>query len=117
MHKDKEVRDRLRKVWDLTYYQKKRKLVDEAFGRECYFCHKSDGKVINIHRKDGKPHKKIKEMSLDDIKDLVANHKDEYVAVCSLCHTAVHWCMKVLGLTWNELLSRVAIVGLFGVKT
>ncbi len=100
-YKDKEELRRHKKDWDMTYYQKKRKLIDEAFGKECHVCHKSENKVICIHKKDGQPHKKLKQMNLADIRYLIENNKDEYVALCALCHTSVHWCMVRLGLRWD----------------
>jgi len=106
MYKDNEARKQMAKKTYLTYYQKKRKLVDVAFGRKCYFCHKSENKVICIHRKDGQPHRKLKAMNLADIRDLIENHKDEYVAVCQLCHTSVHWCMNNLGMGWKDIVIR-----------
>jgi len=103
MYKDVEARKQMAKKTYLTYYQKKRKLIDEVFGKECHVCHKSENKVICIHKKDGQPHKKLKQMNLADIRYLIENNKDEYVALCALCHTSAHWCMNNLGMNWEDI--------------
>jgi hypothetical protein len=60
-----------------------------------------------IHRKDGKKHKLFSNMSWVEIKKEVKEHKDEYVRVCGICHNGIHWIMKYLGLTWQEIINKL----------
>lgn len=86
---------------------KKREFIDEMYGEECFFC--GHQKVGIIHKKDGIPHQRLILMGWDALHDLKANHKEEYVRLCGLCHAGVHWCMKRLSLTWEDIVERDTI--------
>ena len=79
----------------------KREVLLSKIGDECLICKFKDR--ITIHRKDGNNHKDFRDMSWDEINDIVTTDKNKYVSVCYKCHKNIHWCMKYLGMTWNEI--------------
>lgn len=83
------------------YQQEKKQYLISIFGDRCKICGKIG--VMIIHRKDGKPHKKIYNMSWEELKTEIENHKDEYVRVCGICHSGIHWAMKYLSLEWDNI--------------
>jgi len=84
------------------YRLHKRKIIEDVFGKKCIFC--GHEKVMIIHRKDGKKHKIFSEMGLKELYSEIAEHKNEYVRVCGVCHKAVHWIMKWFGMTWEKII-------------
>lgn len=83
----------------------KRNTLLLTFGKFCKFCEYENR--ITIHRKDGTPHKDFRAMSWKDVNDLINNEKNEYVSVCFLCHQHVHWCMSMLGMSWDDICERL----------
>lgn len=77
-----------------AYYKKRREEALELLGRVCLSC-KWEGKVY-FHKKDGQPHGKHTAL-------LVLKNPEQFVILCHHCHEAVHWVMKHLGLTWDEI--------------
>ncbi len=86
---DKRYRDKVRKV---------KQEFHEKVGNACFFC--DSIKTLSCHRKDGKTHKKLDNLSMQQIKK--ENPKD-YARLCFRCHFGIHWTMKQLGLTWEEI--------------
>lgn len=86
--------------YNLKYNKLKKDIIDNLFGKTCFFC---GDKVKIIHRKDGMPHKKINAMSINELNNI---NKDDYVRVCRLCHRGIHWTMKYLNLSWEEICSK-----------
>ena len=81
----------------------KNKLMIETFGNMCHFCNfkpEKKGQYTIIHRKDGKKHKLSGLWNIQDLKNMNPN---EYICLCGRCHGGVHWCMKYLGMTWEEI--------------
>ena len=68
---------------------RKRALLDDAYGSGCMRC----GAVneLAMHRLDTMPHKKFAAMSIDELEDIIENHKDDYVRLCHSCHKKIHW--------------------------
>jgi len=86
------------------YRAKKRKMLEDAFGKQCFFCNISYTTLMKIHRKDGTNHKELPQMGLKELKREIEANRDKYVLLCGLCHRSVHWCMKYLGMTWEDIL-------------
>ena len=90
-------------------YQRERrarmsKLRDELLGTKCFFC--GGDKCLQSHRKDGEPHKTdTLYFNPDTLKQ--EEFAEDFVRLCMHCHRGVHWCMKWLGYTWDNLLSHV----------
>lgn len=80
-----------RKAW----YEERQEQIKDAFENECYFC--DAFKKLLIHRKDGQPH--VWGASLDVLRNI-----NDYTLLCCYCHTGIHWCMKHLGFTWDDVL-------------
>jgi len=77
------------------------KLRKELFGEECYFCGPiPKGKNKVIHRKDGNPHPRE---ALWRWKFLLQMNPNEWVMVCQKHHRYVHWAMKYLGMSWDDI--------------
>jgi hypothetical protein len=79
----------------------KRELMLSVFGNICTICNFE--KRITIHRKDGKTHTDFGEMSWEEINNVITNERNEYISVCYKCHNHVHWCMRILGMSWNDI--------------
>lgn len=58
---------------------------------------------MTVHRKDGKKHKKLSDMSLKELRNLIKKHKNEYILLCYGCHKAVHWIMENFGFKWDDI--------------
>ena len=83
------------------YNLNKRKYLEENYGKQCCVCH--EPRIMIIHRKDGQRHKLFTNMSFKELREEVEKHKDEYVRVCGICHTGIHWAMKYLNLKWEDI--------------
>lgn len=84
-------------------YNKRSTFIDNLYGEHCYFC--SNTTVRIMHRKDGKPHKRLPQMNWNELYDLRDNHREEYVRVCGICHAGIHWCMEHLEMSWDDIKS------------
>ena len=82
----------------------RRNKLREVFGDKCCIC----GNTIHltIHEVNGKPHKRIWSISNAEFEKVLAD-KANFAQVCWLCHKHVHWVMKYLKLTWNNIRSVV----------
>jgi len=87
--------------------EKRQTLLREKFGDKCSIC--GDTYYLQIHRKDGKKHKKVRDMSNAEFNALM--NGDNFAQLCFNCHKAVHWCMEYLGLLWNDLETKIHISG------
>lgn len=106
--KRKEQPEKHRK-WQKASYQRnkqkrkktrieRRKRIKELLGAKCFFCSHEDTH-IECHEIYGKKHPSTGKYILD--------HLDDFIPLCNWCHSAVHWCMKYLGLSWNQILEMV----------
>jgi len=98
-----EKRRELERYRNKKYYNHKREILQRKFGSKCFFCENDVVRII--HRKDGKPHKKFEQMTIMELEKLDEN---EYVCVCGICHKGIHWVMKYIGLSWNNLVGEKA---------
>lgn len=105
-----ELKER-RKEWRRKSKQKAKMkfhaICSSFYGSTCYICGNSialKGKQTNrvirrLHRKDGTRH------PIDYVwlyNELEKNH-EKYVQLCKWCHQSVHFCMKQLGMTWDDI--------------
>ena len=67
-------------------------------GKLCAFC--GSEKILSCHRKDGKSHMRIANLTLRQIQK---EDPKDYTRLCFKCHFGVHWVMKYLHLMWDEL--------------
>lgn len=81
-------------------YRENRKRVLEILGQKCIICgeeHKKSGwiRFIQYHEIRGKKHES------DPL--YILNHIEDFVPLCVNCHKGVHFTMKYLGLSWDEI--------------
>ena len=83
------------------YRVKYRKLLYEKLGDKCYFCERK--KNLVVHEKNGTNHQK----RFDDARTIYKNlGKFDFVILCRMCHSKVHWIMKYTTLKWEDLKKR-----------
>ncbi len=70
-----------------------RRIRDLIFGDKCYICCSKVGLVA--HKKDGIKHKYNIMVTILDYK--------KYVRLCTSCHKGVHFCMKYLKYSWEDV--------------
>ena len=71
-------------------------------GTKCFICDSTLRLVC--HRKSFEPHLKIAHLTRPKLeKEKVEN----YARLCTPCHLGVHWSHKFLGLTWEEIVSKL----------
>ena len=93
----------------IKYRDKRKKAIEKIFGKYCLTCNfeRRERSFTIIHRKDGTEHTRITLLSITDIEKMKINgEKEKYVNLCGRCHKSVHWCMKYLGMTWEEIEKR-----------
>lgn len=90
-----------KKQVNADYRQRRKEQTAQVLGTECFFCGYEERCII--HRKDGTPHKKFKSMGKAEYAEHIQS--DDYVIVCFHCHKGVHWAMKWLNLTWDEIVN------------
>jgi len=104
INKDKVPNRELQRESGRRAREKRVSIIIDVFGPSCFFC--SNEVVRIIHRKDGRKHKLLSSMGLGELRRLIETEKDEYVRLCGICHKGVHWCMRWLGLNWDEIIER-----------
>jgi hypothetical protein len=98
-----ELRERQR-LTNKRCRKKKREYIFGIIGSHCIICEK---KANTVHRIDNARHKAFEEMSmLEVIEELSKNH-DKYAPTCHNCHVNIHWCIRYLGITWEEVMDLV----------
>jgi len=86
----------------------RRLALSKKYGELCYICGENSVAKhfrVQLHRKDGAPHKKWFHMTNAQFDEVI--NGDEYILICYWCHKHLHWCMKYLGLVWEEINSRL----------
>ena len=87
-----------------TYQKMLREKALKLFGGDCYICEKKarqkNTSLPDFHEKSGKTH------SVNGFK-LALENPDDFVPLCPGCHRGVHFAMKYLGMTWNEIEERL----------
>jgi len=87
---------RLRKIRKL-YARKIRKQAEEVLGGLCFIC--GAKRPLCGHKKDGSSH-------ASNIAPLILKNPDEFVLLCPSCHRGIHFCMKILNMTWDAFLKE-----------
>ena len=82
--------NRYHKEYRKNKYEKIRKL----FGNKCCIC--GFDRMLMLHEIYGKEHI----VSLKYYQE----HKDDFALTCFFCHKGIHFCMKHLGLSFNQIL-------------
>lgn len=75
-----------------------RQKVLDLFGNICFFCGACP-KRLSFHEKFGKKHSSPSSY-------LVLKNPDDWALVCYGHHKGVHFCMKFLGMEWEEIEAR-----------
>lgn len=92
--------DRLhRNIVSQSRNESKRQYLLSSIGNTCKICGFSNRLII--HKKDGIRHKDFREMSWEEIRSVPTN---EFVTVCHKCHSHIHWCMKYLHLSYENII-------------
>jgi len=81
--------------------EKKTKKLKELIGDRCILCGKTPqtNQGFAFHEIYGEKHPYSGSSRLK----YILEHPEDFVPLCRKCHTGVHFCMKFLGLTWNDL--------------
>jgi len=107
-YKDKEKFKKMHRIYNRTWKKRRsearRKILDKIIGSECFIC--SATNCLTIHKKDGKPHTPINDMTIKEFGALCVN-PEEFVRLCRGCHQYTHWNMRWLSISWNELEARL----------
>ena len=88
-----------------TIRLKKIKLINDTLGTKCLICGREDN--LRIHQKYNKRHKELANMSFENLK--IEINSDKYVKLCQRCHRCVHWGIKYLSLTWEDVSKVITI--------
>jgi hypothetical protein len=104
---DRKIRKNQRneKSNDKRQTNRKAKLI-QKFGKD--YC-PIDGQSyrMQLHRKDGVPHKKWQIMTNAEFDEVIQS--DEYILVCYWCHKHIHWCMRYMDMIWSEIKLRLKL--------
>lgn len=97
------------RIYAKRYYQKhkreikmrrdvrKQKAMD-LVGSSCFFCRRESGH-LDFHEKAGLSHD-------GNTVNLVLKNPELFVLLCYPCHKGVHWCMKLLKMSWSEIVEK-----------
>ncbi len=85
--------------------------IQHKFGKKCVIC--SDDYYLQLHRKDGTLHRSPTSMTNVQFEELI--NGDDYIQFCFNCHKAIHWLMKYLKMTWEEIEPKLWILEVAGV--
>ncbi len=86
----------------------RKKIVEKILGNKCYFCGREGNEEYRLqsHRKDGKKHNNLGD-GMPKVEFDKEVNSGKYVRVCIICHRGVHWCMKILGMNWDNITGNV----------
>lgn len=93
---EKEKRNRKLK-YRRMYERRIRKKRDKIFKLQCWICNSTIR--LCLHKKDGEPHRSSTTSILEAIKN-----PDQWIRLCGKCHDGVHFCMKHLGMSWEDII-------------
>ncbi|MBU1028554.1 MAG: hypothetical protein KKF48_05910 [Nanoarchaeota archaeon] len=80
---------------------KYRTLIYEKLGDSCLFCKQK--KSLVVHETNGVNHQK----RFDDARTIYKNlDKFNFVILCRMCHSKIHWIMNYTTLTWDNIKER-----------
>jgi len=86
-----------RKKWHREHHKEQRRQVFLLLGGECLLCGLDKEKKLVIHKKDGESHEKAAACLL------ALKNSDDFVLLCYSCHKGIHWLMKYLKMSWEQL--------------
>lgn len=87
--------------------QRQREQIKALLGHSCFFCgFEPDNGMLRSHEIHGSHH--------TNSYNYIIKHHEDFVALCNHCHTGVHFCMKYLGLSWDQILSLKKVLVHFG---
>ncbi len=84
---------------------RKRRLIEKFDVGFCPICEETYR--MQLHRKDGKPHKTWVSITNAEFDKVIQS--DDYIWICYWCHKHIHWCMKYLRMTWDEIKTRLKL--------
>jgi len=102
----KRIKERQRKYSESSI-RRKQELKKKLLGNICFICGRADCR-LRAHRKDGKIHKDLFALGSEErLKNELQS--GDYVHLCYRCHKGVHFCMDVLGLSWENIIIKIVI--------
>lgn len=99
-HREWHKKNRKKSRESSRKYEVKRKLeARNLLGDKCFFCSKD--RRLHFHKKDGQNHRGIPAF-------LEVRKKPEaWILLCAVpCHKVVHWMMKFLDISWEQIEKR-----------
>lgn len=87
------------------YRKRKKEKALDLYGRACLLCGYLRVERLLWHDKSGEGHRG-RPGYIEALKD-----PDKFVLLCRVCHAGVHWCMKYLGMKWDEIMVRLPLKG------
>jgi len=103
--KFKEMHRKYNRIWRKRRTEERYAKLNPE-GSKCFIC--SALNKLHLHKKDGKPHKPFKDMTKQEF-EYVLLHQEEFVRLCRGCHHYVHWTMKWLKMSWEDIVVRLSI--------
>lgn len=73
-------------------WQKCKVIIDEYLGNKCEICGETDDSLLRAHEKFGKPHKKLMDTTLKEVRKNCEIGR--FVRVCEKCHRKSHALIK-----------------------
>lgn len=87
-------------------HRRLRERVGELLGNECSICERTDIRLV-AHQMSGKGHNSSG--GTTSLKYAI-DHPEEMVRLCYACHKGVHWAMKYLNMTWEDIVKIAPVV-------
>jgi predicted HNH restriction endonuclease len=76
--------------------EKYNKKIVSLLGNKCLICGYSPNNYrIHAHEIHGNPH--------SSSRLYIINHQEDFAPLCKSCHSFTHFCMRFLGLSWNDI--------------
>jgi hypothetical protein len=90
------AREHRKKEWE-----KRRRIISRYLGKKCVVCGQDTIKFLKCHEIYGKPHPKLLDTPLEDVK---ANCKSgRFARVCARCHGKAHSLMGKGIMSWDDI--------------
>lgn len=89
---------KVHREYQLKWKRNMRMKIEERIGNKCRFCgfQGTLKRRISAHEIHGNSH--------SETPTYILNHSEDFVPLCKFCHRSIHFCMRYLGLTWNDIL-------------
>jgi hypothetical protein len=92
----KVARKHARKLW-----KERKPIIDAYLGCVCVICGETDYKRLRCHEVFGRPHSKLLNTPLEEVKENCKAGK--FARVCAKCHGKAHSLMKLGIASWKEI--------------